>query len=60
MKAQPIANHSFISPDGGLYPAAFGVARRLLPTDPAFIGNALEMAVALCGAQLQPFRSAPL
>ena len=34
MKAQPIANHLFISPDGGLDAAAFGVARCLLPADP--------------------------
>ena len=41
MEAQPIADHLFISADGGLHPATCGVARRLLPADPAFIGNAL-------------------
>jgi Resolvase, N terminal domain len=52
MKARPIVDHLFISADGGLYPAACRIARRLLPADPAFVGDALQMAVALCGRGL--------
>src|SRR4051794_30652292 len=53
MKAQPVADHLFISADGGFHPAACRVARRLLPADPALVGNALEMAVALRGLGLR-------
>jgi hypothetical protein len=48
-RAQTIADHLLVSPDGGLDAAASIVARYLLPSDPAFVSNVLEMAVALCG-----------
>jgi hypothetical protein len=46
MKAQAVADHLLVTPDGGLNPAALAVARGLLPPDSAFLGNALKMAVA--------------
>jgi hypothetical protein len=48
MKAQTVPDHLFVASDGDLHPAAFGVARYLLPADPALIGNALQMQIALC------------
>jgi hypothetical protein len=45
--AQSAADHLLVAPDGGLNAAPFGVARYPLPPDPTFLGNALEMAVAL-------------
>jgi hypothetical protein len=48
-KAQPFADHLFVSPNGGLDPAPLGVIGNLLPTDPALLGNTLKMTVALCG-----------
>ena len=55
-KAQPVADHLLVAPDGGLDPAAFVVARHLLPPDPAVLGDTLEMAVALSGFDYQPSR----
>jgi hypothetical protein len=47
VRAQSVANDLLVAPDGGLNAAPFVVASHLLPPDPAFLGNALEMAVAL-------------
>src|SRR5208337_3813480 len=44
-KAQTVTDHLFVASDGGLNPAALGVARHLLPADPALFGNALQMTV---------------
>src|SRR5208337_4444176 len=52
VEAQPIADDLFISTDHGLHTASFGIARRLLPCDPAFCGNILQMLVALRGLGL--------
>jgi hypothetical protein len=46
-RAQSITDDLLAAPDGGLNAAPFVVAGHLLPPDPAFLGNALEMAVAL-------------
>jgi hypothetical protein len=43
----PVTDDLLVATDGGLYAAPFVVAGHLLPPDPAFLGNALEMAVAL-------------
>jgi hypothetical protein len=43
----PVTDDLLVAPDGGLNAAPFVVAGHLLPPDPAFLGNALEMAVAL-------------
>src|SRR5208282_6643658 len=40
-KAQTVTDHLFVASDGGLNPAALGVARHLLPADPALFGDAL-------------------
>jgi hypothetical protein len=47
-KAQTITDDLFVASDGGLNPAAPGIARQLLPADPALLGNALQMLIALC------------
>ena len=52
VEAQPIADDLFISTDHGLHTASFSIARRLLPCDPAFCGNILQMLVALRGLGL--------
>src|SRR5271166_6860672 len=44
-KAQTVTDHLFVASDGGLNPAALGVARNLLPADPALFGDALQMTV---------------
>src|SRR5215217_6334686 len=44
--AQPVADHLFPPPDGGLGPSAFVVPGPLLPSPAAVLGDALEMAVA--------------
>jgi hypothetical protein len=49
-KTQTVTDHLFVASDGGLNPAALGVARRLLPADPALLGNALQMAARCVGA----------
>src|SRR5215218_48536 len=46
-RAQPIADHLFPPPDGGLGPSAFVVPGSLLPSQAPVLGDALEMAVAL-------------
>jgi hypothetical protein len=46
-RAKPVTDDLLVAPDGGLNAAPFVVAGHLLPPDPAFLGNALEMAVAL-------------
>src|SRR5208283_4852268 len=51
-EAQPIADHLFVAPDGGLDPAAPVITRRLLPPHSPSFGDALEMAVALSGLGL--------
>jgi hypothetical protein len=43
----PVTDDLLVAPDGGLNAAPFVVAGHLLPPDPAFLGNALEMTVAL-------------
>jgi hypothetical protein len=43
----PVTDDLLVTPDGGLNAAPFVVAGHLLSPDPAFLGNALEMAVAL-------------
>src|SRR4051794_28900938 len=45
--AQPVADHLFPPPDGGLDPSPFVVPGPLLPSHAPVLGNALEMAVAL-------------
>src|SRR3712207_191563 len=45
--AQPVADHLFPPPDGGLGSSAFVVPGPLLPSPAPVLGNALEMAVAL-------------
>ena len=45
VRAQPVADHLFPSPDGGLGPSAFGVAGPLLPPQAPVLGDALKMAV---------------
>src|SRR3954469_12786384 len=47
--AQPVADARLVAPDGGLDPAAFGVARHLLLADPTCLGNTVQMAAARCG-----------
>src|SRR5215212_6330394 len=51
VRAQPVADHLFPPPDGGLGPSAFVVPGPLLPSHAPMLGDALEMAVALrrCG-----------
>jgi hypothetical protein len=46
-RAQSVTDDLLVAPDGGLNAAPFVVAGHLLPPDPAFLGNALKMAVAL-------------
>src|SRR3954453_1142801 len=50
--AQPVSDHLLVAPDGSLNPATRIVVRHLLPADPAFLSNPLQMAVALCGLGL--------
>src|SRR5215212_9028228 len=44
--AQPVADHLFPPPDGGLGPSAFVVPGPLLPSHAPVLGDAVEMAVA--------------
>src|SRR5215207_7593388 len=46
-RAQPVADHLFPPPDGGLGSSAFVVPGPLLPSHAPVLGDALEMAVAL-------------
>src|SRR3712207_8149814 len=45
-RAQPVADHLFPPPDGGLGPSAFVVPGPLLPSHAPVLGDASEMAVA--------------
>ena len=47
VRAQPVADHLFPPPDGGLSPSAFVVPGSLLPSHAPVLGDALEMVVAL-------------
>src|SRR5829696_2291922 len=46
VRAQPVADHLFPPPDGGLGPSAFGVPGPLLPSHAPVLSDTLEMAVA--------------
>src|SRR3954453_1357525 len=50
--AQPVANDLFVTPDGGLDSTPPVVAGFLLPAEPAFLGDTLQVAIALCGLGL--------
>jgi hypothetical protein len=47
VRAQPVTDHLFPPPDGGLGPSAFVVPGSLLPSQAPVLSDALEMAVAL-------------
>src|SRR5215207_3134891 len=46
-RTQPVADHLFPPPDGGLGPSTFVVPGPLLPSHAPVLGDALEMSVAL-------------